>query len=558
MRAGFTLLVRLLVLVALWLTLSNAELEYLNQSTGQVIHTYSCYDYEGDISPHYDLTGPLIPISINNGCELALPTRQWDSSFANIAVDGTFLSLLREDIDYNKCVSYGQVMDDYNKLATRLQTLGYPPIRVIIFGANSKSNQHFGSSDEEYYFDYHALKPHNVSFALIGRDTAQYLHSINRLDDPIVVRVIQDEGMWNRDRNSVWNKFRTALAWCTLFPLMIVSVYLVCQSIRMTGKWVNVQIFIFMGAFVFLMGGLVAPISTTQNRFQVFVRYFSWLAGYACYSWVLLSWAVIIKKTQSPRFLKAIWAVTYLGIAGMCFFAILNIVLTAYPTAVSMSLKKWCSLVVIPVVMVLQGALLCFYGMQFLLFIRDSILFANIRLALRKLTVLSLCTFVGFILFAICGTLNQSILHAAPWIMTLRSVLYNTTAFVLVTMIFWVVRIQGSSTFGYRQKGPALPAYAPNRKTFMFPTFASSTPTDPTHPDLPSFASEATLPNLPNSPTSSDAKIDLYADSQVSLATLAAEPTHAAPQPHSTHTTLPSHPAPARSWLRQAWPFSRR
>ncbi|KAJ1974084.1 hypothetical protein H4R34_004850 [Dimargaris verticillata] len=306
------------------------------------------------------------------------------------------------------------------------------------------------------------------------------------------------------------------------------------------------------------MGGLVAPISTTQNRFQVCVRYFSWLAGYACYSWVLLSWAVIIKKTQSPRFLKAIWAVTYLGVAGMCFFAILNIVLTVYPTAVGMSLKKWCSLVVIPAVMVLQGALLCFYGMRFLLFIRDSILFSNIRLALRKLTVLSLCTFVGFILFAICGTLNQSILHAAPWIMTLRSVLYNTTTFVLVTMIFWVVRIQGSSTFGYRQKDPAMPAYAPNRKTFMFPTFSQPMPTDPTQTDLPSFASEATLPNLTDLPAASDAKADLYADSQISLATLAAEPTPTASQLHSTTTSMPSHPRPGQSWLRQALTFDHR
>ncbi|KAJ1914907.1 hypothetical protein IWQ60_008628, partial [Tieghemiomyces parasiticus] len=146
----------------------------------------------------------------------------------------------------------------------------------------------------------------------------------------------------------------------------------------------------------------------------------------------------------------------YLGMAVMFFYAILNITLTIYPTTPGQQLKKWSSFIILPLTMLIQGVVLFFYGMRFLMFIKDSILFANIRVALRKLTVLSLATFVGFIIFAVCGTLNQSILHSAPWILTLRSVLYNTTVFLLVAMIFWVVRIQTSSTFGYRRNARSL------------------------------------------------------------------------------------------------------
>ncbi|KAJ1928563.1 hypothetical protein IWQ60_001938 [Tieghemiomyces parasiticus] len=348
----------------------------------QAQQTFPCYDYEGDISPKYDLTGPLVPVAIESGCVLTLPTNPYPST--NTSYEGSFVLLAREQMESHLCVHAGQALDDLSHVISRLSELGYPPVRVAVIAANSDSNQNFGSSDEEYFFDYESVKPAHVAFSLVGRDTARHLWSASTLAGPFIVRVVQDQGIWNRDRHSVWNKFRTALAWSSLVPLMVVGVVLIVQSIRVTGRWFSVQVFIFTGALMYLAGGLIAPISTTQNRAQVYCRYIAWMAGYICYSWVLLSWAVIIKKTQSPRFLKAIWAASYLGMAVMFFYAILNITLTIYPTTPGHQLKKWSSFIILPLTMLIQGVVLFFYGMRFLMFIKDSILFANIRVALRK------------------------------------------------------------------------------------------------------------------------------------------------------------------------------
>ncbi|KAJ1980281.1 hypothetical protein H4R33_005516 [Dimargaris cristalligena] len=437
--------------------------------------SFPCYDYEGDESAFYNYTGPLIPIPIHAGCTLEPPKDPWVAPTDGREIDGSFVFFLREDMEMNQCVTYGQALEDFPALTSKMAKLGYPPVRVALLAANSNSNQNFGSSDEEYFFDYASVKPPHVSLALIGRDSARelfdrsYVQSTanNRTSSvtdgespttaplklqPTIIQLVQDEGMWNRDRKSAWYKFRTAMAWSSLTPLLVIGIYLTVQTIRWTGQWLNVPVFIFSGALIFLAGGLIAPISTTQNRIQVHCRYIAWMAGYICYCWILLSWASIIKKTQSPRFLKAVWAGTYLGLLTMFFYALLNMILTVYPTDLGMALKKWFSLIFLPAAMLIQGMLLFFYGMRFLVFIKGSVLFANIRLALKKLTVLCLATFVGFIIFAICGTLNQSILHAEPWIMTLRAVLYNTTVFLLVAMIFWVVRIHDSTPFGYRRK----------------------------------------------------------------------------------------------------------
>ncbi|KAJ1954727.1 hypothetical protein IWQ62_005688 [Dispira parvispora] len=353
------------------------------------------------------------------------------------------------------CMTYAGALATFPKLRRELSELGFPPILLVLLAANSNSDENFGSSDEEHFFDYTETKPKGVNVALIGRDTARYLWDKSQHGDFRVIRMIQDEGPWNRDRTSVWNRFRIALAWSILLPLMVVSVYFIIQSIRVSGQFVNVQVLIFSAAFIFLLGNIVAPISTTQTRVQVYVRYISWLCAYPCYCWVILSWANIIKKTQSPRFLLVMWAVTYTGVTCMFLFAVINITITVYPTVFATGLKKWVSLTLVPVVLVTQGGLLLFYGLRFLAYIRESVLFSNIQLALRKLTVLSLGTFIGFLLFAVCTTLNQSMLHSPPWVMTLRSLLYNLTSFVMVILVFWVVRIHDSSMLVYHKQTQA-------------------------------------------------------------------------------------------------------
>ncbi|KAJ1905589.1 hypothetical protein IWQ60_012253 [Tieghemiomyces parasiticus] len=254
----------------------------------QAQRTFPCYDYEGDISPKYDLTGPLVPVAIESGCVLTLPTNPYPST--NTSYESSFVLLAREQMESHLCVHAGQALDDLSHVISRLSELGYPPVRVAVIAANSDSDQNFGSSDEEYFFDYESVKPAHVAFSLVGRDTARHLWSASTLAGPFIVRVVQDQGIWNRDRHSVWNKFRTALAWSSLVPLMVVGVVLIVQSIRVTGRWFSVQVFIFTGALMYLAGGLIAPISTTQNRAQVYCRYIAWMAGYICYSWVLLSW----------------------------------------------------------------------------------------------------------------------------------------------------------------------------------------------------------------------------------------------------------------------------
>ncbi|KAJ1657904.1 hypothetical protein IWQ61_002765 [Dispira simplex] len=424
---------------------------------------FPSYDYEGDISKYFDVQGPIIPIGISQGCKLQPPAKHW-SPPENDTIDGSIVFFVREQMEKNHCVTYAKALETIPKLRRELSELGFPSVRVVLLAANSNSDENFGSSDEEHFFDYTETKPKGVNVALIGRDTARYLWDKSQNGDFRIIRLTQDEGPWNRDRKSVWNRFRIALAWSILLPLMVVSVYLIIQSIRMTGRFVNVQVLIFSGAFLFLLGNIIAPISTAQTRVQVYVRYISWLCAYPCYCWVILAWANIIKKTQSPRFLLVMWAVTYTGVMCMFLFAMINITITVYPTVFAVALKKWISLTLVPVVLVTQGCLLLFYGLRFLAYIRESVLFSNIQLALRKLTVLSLGTFTGFLLFAVCTTLNQSMLHSPPWVMTLRSLIYNLTSFVLVILILWIVRIHDSSMLVYHKQTRVIDNIESNHK----------------------------------------------------------------------------------------------
>ncbi|KAJ1928908.1 hypothetical protein IWQ60_001651 [Tieghemiomyces parasiticus] len=178
-----------------------------------------------------------------------------------------------------------------------------------------------------------------------------------------------------------------------------------------------------------------------KDRYQVFVRYIGWLAGFCTYSWVLLSWANIIRKTQKPRFWQAFYYIIYVGMAMMVFTSIINCINAVLLDDITSAILGIINTVILPSILVLQAILMLVYGTRFLRYIQRLVGYDGLRKTFRKLTYLSYCTFAGYIVMAICTVLTTTLFSGYLWVSPVRIYIYNIAVAAMAGVTLWILRV---------------------------------------------------------------------------------------------------------------------
>ncbi|KAJ1971428.1 hypothetical protein H4R34_005749 [Dimargaris verticillata] len=173
-----------------------------NSTASQGIATFPSFDYEDFIEPFYNLTGLLLPVVVTAGCSITVPVPPLASLDTKHEYNSTIVVLERRNMLRGHCHTYQSVFVQAPQLLQTVKELGYPPVQVFLLAALLNSDENFGNSKDEYFYDFESTRPPNIHLALIGKDTGQLLWTLAQEKGPIPIRVVQDPGFWNRFRTS--------------------------------------------------------------------------------------------------------------------------------------------------------------------------------------------------------------------------------------------------------------------------------------------------------------------------------------------------------------------
>ncbi|KAJ1979627.1 hypothetical protein H4R35_001447 [Dimargaris xerosporica] len=442
------------LLLALLLCLASTSHAWLYVTSSNTSETtkYQSIDYEGDISNSYDITGVLVSIPVDSQCRIRAPANSWDpinlqQPLGNGTdardVNSTVLLLTRWPTDGPECVNYAGMMHDIPRIIEKVEMdRNYPPVRVLVFTATGDSSTNFGSANDEFYTSYWDDKPSNVSVAYIGSDVGKRLHAQAMDDqDPLLVQAVHDKGIWNAFRESAGETALVVLRFIFIVPVLTFAIYYIIKLVYNSRTLRDRRVPILVSTAIFLIGALVVPMGYMQQPHEVFIRYICWLFGYGAYTWVLLSWANIICKTQKPRFWWIFTCLVHLGMLMMVTHSITNCIYSLYITPATITAKSVVGTIVLPPVLILKAIFMGIYGTSFLWYIRHQVGYENLRNAFRKLTYLTYSTFVAFIVFAVCTTMTNSYFNSMVWVIPFRSVGCNFVSAFLSAVTIVILRV---------------------------------------------------------------------------------------------------------------------
>ncbi|KAJ1992940.1 hypothetical protein H4R33_000816 [Dimargaris cristalligena] len=357
--------------------------------------TYPSYDFEGFTEPYYNVASVLLPVVIHSQCTLATVTSlSFDLAHLKLdthIVNSTALVVVRENMLEAGCNSYDKVFTRIPNIIKGLEKIGYPPVTVLLLGAELNNDQYFGNSKVEDFYDYESVKPEGVHPALIGRDIATEL--------------------WNRVRDSG--------------PMAIQI-----EQVRSNRTLIDSRVGILISAVIF--------------AFEDIVRYISWIALYTCYFWMILKWTYIIRKIQNPRFANVFYYYT-MSICGFTYvYCLLNLVLVFYDNIVITRMKRVMINYMFPPLYGVQGVALFVYGYLFLRYVFKGFIFESLQDALAKLTRLCYGTFMSLSLISFCSALNNDQWTSTPWVVIVRAGTQNFASFLLTCLVIWALRIHDS------------------------------------------------------------------------------------------------------------------
>ncbi|KAJ1974233.1 hypothetical protein H4R34_004793 [Dimargaris verticillata] len=440
-------LIALLLLVCL--DISHARLYLTNVTTGEKA-VYRSIDYEGDISDPYVITGVLVAIPLDADCCIHAPAMAWNETLhaptngTHISpVDSTVLILTRWQADGRECPTYATAMRDITDTIETLEIdLDYPPVSLLLFTAKGDSLENFGSANDEFYASYASDKPDYVNVAYVARDIGTLLHAqtLGAARLPLA-RVVQDMGVWNRFRESSTGVVMSVLLYVFVVPVLAFAVYYMARLVYIKRSLRDRRIIILIAAVLFLVGGLIVPMGYSQRPHEIFIRYVCWFFGYVAYTWVLVSWARIIRKTQKPRFWWMFTFLVYLGLLMMTAHCVSNCVYAVYVTNTTASAKSIIGTMVLPPVLALKAFFMAIYGTLFLRYIRRWVGVDNLRKAFRKLTYLTFTTFVAFIIFAVCATMTNSYFNSIVWVVPFRSICCSLMTAILAATTLAILHV---------------------------------------------------------------------------------------------------------------------
>ncbi|KAJ1972947.1 hypothetical protein H4R35_004392, partial [Dimargaris xerosporica] len=439
----------MMLLILVCRDISQARLYLTNGTTGDQA-VYRSIDYEGNISDPYDIMGVLVAIPLDANCRIYAPAQLWNQLLLAptngtdiIPVDSTVLILTRWRTNDLECPSYAGAMRDIADIIDTLESkLDYPPVSLLLFTAKSDSSLNFGSANDEYYSSYASDKPTNVNVAYVAHDVGMRLYaqtmSATRLS---LAQAVQDMGVWNRFRESAIGVVMAVLLYIFVVPVLAFAVYYMARLVHIKRSLRDRRIIIPIAAVLFLVGGLIVPMGYSQKPYEVFIRYICWLFGYVAYTWVLISWARIIRKTQKPRFWWMFTFLVYLGLLMMTAHCISNCLYAVYVTNITASAKSIIGTMVLPPVLALKALFIAIYGTLFLRYIQRWVGADNLRKAFRKLTYLTFTTFVAFIIFALRATMTNSYFNSMVWVVPFRSICCSLMTAILAATTLAILHV---------------------------------------------------------------------------------------------------------------------
>ncbi|RKP39430.1 hypothetical protein BJ085DRAFT_34372 [Dimargaris cristalligena] len=437
-----------LVGIHICLPFSSAWVTFTSPDGSRDFTTYPSYDFEGFTEPYYNVASVLLPVVIHSQCTLATVTSlSFDLAHLKLdthIVNSTALVVVRENMLEAGCNSYDKVFTRIPNIIKGLEKIGYPPVTVLLLGAELNNDQYFGNSKVEDFYDYESVKPEGVHPALIGRDIATELWNRVRDSGPMAIQIEQDPGYWNVYRSSALEIAHTVARYVLFVPLIGAGIYYTIIIVRSNRTLIDSRVGILISAVIFAFGSIIAPIGISKTRVEDIVRYISWIALYTCYFWMILKWTYIIRKIQNPRFANVFYYYT-MSICGFTYvYCLLNLVLVFYDNIVITRMKRVMINYMFPPLYGVQGVALFVYGYLFLRYVFKGFIFESLQDALAKLTRLCYGTFMSLSLISFCSALNNDQWTSTPWVVIVRAGTQNFASFLLTCLVIWALRIHDS------------------------------------------------------------------------------------------------------------------
>ncbi|KAJ1972949.1 hypothetical protein H4R35_004394 [Dimargaris xerosporica] len=335
---------------------------YLQNTTAfQGNATFPSYDYEDFVEPFYDLTGLLLPVTITSGCNLTVPLPPLASLNVKHEYNTTMLVLERCNMLLSDCHTYQSIFVQAPQVLHTIKDLGYPPVQVLLLSALLNSDENFGNSKDEYFYDFEATRPPNIHLALVGRDTGQLLWALAQDTGPVPIRVIQDPGFWNRFRRSPLELAHIVFRYILFVPLIMTCAYYVFTIIWSICHLFDTRILVLACAAYFALGSIVAPVGEGKERYADVIRYTSWITLYTCYYWMVFKWLLIIKRVQYPRGIIVFMVFTGLCASIMLLYSLLHVILLFHENIIINVIKRITIVYCFPPIVALQGIAMITY-----------------------------------------------------------------------------------------------------------------------------------------------------------------------------------------------------
>ncbi|KAJ1661113.1 eukaryotic translation initiation factor 5B [Dispira simplex] len=196
--------------ICLWALLRPSYGDLQVHSQGFVT-TVPLRNFYGDSSNSYNVSGVLLPLTVGQGCRLEL-TNSNDRVESMSEVSHNVMLVDRWARVWVRCGIKAELLRRLPRLARRVQALGWPPVRLVVFPSTSDEVDTFGDPRQETYGRWWTVKP------------AGLLQRLN-LDGLVRVTATSEPGPWNAMAQSTAATVQRILAYLLLLPLACYSGY---------------------------------------------------------------------------------------------------------------------------------------------------------------------------------------------------------------------------------------------------------------------------------------------------------------------------------------------
>ncbi|KAJ1993073.1 hypothetical protein H4R33_000785 [Dimargaris cristalligena] len=400
------------------------------------------WDFFGDTNvKYYEYEGPVFRLQFRHGCKVIMPSAKWELDEVGTWFSTIIFVHFREAKHYG-CMSFTQLIKQLPPVMSALVELGYPPVKLALFGSRVDEIKSFGPPEVELPDNYFWHRPPGLNLALIGRDTAIWINHrfLSGGNSTILGRATQDPGPWNRMIHQPAWEFLRAFTYITHGIAASYACYqLVITLYRCRGR-PNVTAAIFLLAMYYLIVNAVCQYGDLQSNGGYTAIFISWSTNSMAFSLMVFLWVKTMHYLEISRFFNFVYVISALNAVN---WSILSILMSAaimtsdrhhYRNATKLLLY------VQPVIIILQGGYIFYYGFRFLRLLKNKPPKDPTVRRIQWFTYISYFAFVGYMFLSLASILMCQYREDDINTYIARNVCYKVASLLCYGGIFWMLR----------------------------------------------------------------------------------------------------------------------